>query len=336
MTVSKAIPNSTIVDIARRAGVTNITVSRAFNKPELVKPATREKIHAIAKELNYVPNAFAQGLKNSSSQIIGIVTSSLYNPFYSSLIQRVSRIARRQGYQIMLFDTDGSEEAENQAIQALFSYKARGILLSAVRDDKQYQPDYLELAGAYHIPLILIDRDIYNRNLSGVFLNNKEIGQLAGKYLAAQPEGNMLILGGPENSEITLSRTAGIVDALKEKKNKITIINGDYDFISQQAEVKRWLSEKENQPEYIIGLNGIITLGAMDLCHQLNIYSHVTFFSVDEPPKAASYGMQVAGVYHDTDMLGEIAAELLFNAIKTADAGHPPRREYFTGNLVIP
>ncbi|POC81294.1 LacI family transcriptional regulator, partial [Vibrio vulnificus] len=59
--MSKANPNATIVDIARRARVTNITVARAFNKPELVKPETRERIHAIAKELNYVPNAFAQG-----------------------------------------------------------------------------------------------------------------------------------------------------------------------------------------------------------------------------------------------------------------------------------
>lgn len=332
----KAIPNSTIVDIARRAGVTNITVSRAFNKPELVKPATREKIHAIAKELNYVPNAFAQGLKSSSSQIIGIVTSSLYNPFYSSLIQRVSRIARKQGYQIMLFDTDGSEEAENQAIQALFSYKARGILLSAVRDDKQYQPAYLEQAEAYHIPLILIDRDIFNRQLSGVFLNNNEIGMLAGEYLSAQPESKMLILGGPANSEITLSRTAGILDALYGKKNHITIINGDYDFISQEQEVRSWLMQEENQPEYIIGLNGIITLGAMSICHELNIYPRVKFFSVDKPPGSASYGMRIAGVYHDTEMLGEIAAELLFNAIKTADSDRVIRREFFTGSLLVP
>ncbi|WP_038909886.1 LacI family DNA-binding transcriptional regulator, partial [Yersinia pestis] len=96
--MSKAYSNATIVDIARRANVTNITVSRTFNQPGLVKQETREKIHAIAKELNYVPNAFAQGLKRSSSQIIGIVTSSMYNPFYSELIQTVSRIARTQCY----------------------------------------------------------------------------------------------------------------------------------------------------------------------------------------------------------------------------------------------
>lgn len=332
--MSKANSNATIVDIARRANVTNITVSRAFNKPELVKPETREKIHAIAKELNYVPNAFAQGLKNSSSQIIGIVTSSMYNPFYSGLIKTVSRIARMQGYQIMLFDTDGSEEAEMQAIQALFGYKARGILLSAVRDDKAYRPAYLELAQVYRIPLILIDRDLYNQQLSGVFLNNREIGALAGQYLSEQPERKILIIGGPADSEITLARTEGIIQALEYGKNEIHIINGDYDFISQESEVRDYLSAPENRPEYIVGLNGIITLGAISLCHELNIYHNVKFFSIDEPPKAGNYGLHIAGVYHDTQMLGEIAAELLFTAIKKPRSDPPFRREFFTGSLL--
>ncbi|MHA7848146.1 LacI family DNA-binding transcriptional regulator [Serratia sp. D1N4] len=333
--MSKAKSNATIVDIARRANVTNITVSRAFNKPELLKPETLEKIHAIAKELNYVPNAFAQGLKKSSSQIIGIVTSSLYNPFYSNLIQTVSRIARQQGYQIMLFDTDGSEAAEMQAIQALFGYKARGILLSAVRDDKNYQPAYLNQAERYHTPLILIDRDIYNQQLSGVFLNNLEIGKLSGKYLAEQPDSKILILGGPADSEITLMRTQGIIDALANRNSEITIINGDYDFISQAAQVKEYLADAQNQPHYIVGLNGIITLGAISLCHQLNIYDRIKFFSIDEPPKACDYGLQIAGVYHDTQMLGEIAAELLFNAIKDTPNDQPLRREFFTGKLLV-
>lgn len=330
----KANSNATIVDIARRASVTSITVSRAFNKPELLKPETLEKIHAIAKELNYVPNAFAQGLKKSSSQIIGIVTSSLYNPFYSNLIQTVSRIARLQGYQIMLFDTAGSQEAEMQAIQALFGYKVRGILLSAVRDDKHYQPAYLEQAKSYHIPIILIDRDIYNQKLSGVFLSNNYIGYLAGQYLAEQPENKTLILGGPADSEITLARTKGIVDELKKRKSEITIINGDYDFISQVAQVRDYLSDPQNQPDYIVGLNGIITLGAISLCHQLDIYPQVKFFSIDAPPKSQDYGLHISGVYHDTQMLGEMAAELLFDAIKNNRNDQPLRREFFTGMLV--
>ncbi|MGL4860558.1 MAG: LacI family DNA-binding transcriptional regulator, partial [Enterobacteriaceae bacterium] len=228
--MTKESNNSTIIDIARRAQVTNITVSRAFNKPHLVKKETREMILSIARELNYVPNAFARGLKNCSSQIIGVVTSSTYNPFYSNLIQTVSRIARNKGYQIMLFDSDGSETAEQDAIHTLFSYQARGILLSAVRDDKAYSPAYLDLADIYQIPLVLIDRDIHAKKLSGVFIDNNAIGLCAGDYLTRQPQERILIIGGPEDSEITKARLAGIIPALQQAGKTVQVLYGDYSF----------------------------------------------------------------------------------------------------------
>nr|WP_245956742.1 LacI family DNA-binding transcriptional regulator [Edaphovirga cremea] len=332
--VAKENSNSTIIDIAQRANVTNITVSRAFNKPHLVKPETRDKILAIAKELNYVPNAFAQGLKKNSSQIIGVVTSSIYNPFYSSLIQTVSRIARNKGYQIMLFDSDSNESVENQAIQSLFSYQARGIILSAVRDDKGYQPDYLDLADAYKIPIVLIDRDIYGKNLSGVFLNNIEIGVRAGRFLAEQSEERLLIIGGPEDSEITKDRTAGIMGALIGHDKNIQTLYGDYTFHSQDTQLRELLKNQKVLPQYIVGLNGIITLGAMSICHQLDIYEKIKFFSVDNPPYAAAYGQQIPGIYHDTVLLGEKAADILFHAIESKDNKAEPRREYVAGELI--
>ncbi|EIS23030.1 hypothetical protein YPPY54_2978, partial [Yersinia pestis PY-54] len=80
---------------------------------------------------------------------------------------------------------------------------------------------------------------------------------LAGKYLSEQPERKMLIIGGPAESEITRVRIEGIINALENKKNDVHIINGDYDFISQEAAVRDYLSVPQNQPDYIIGLNGI-------------------------------------------------------------------------------
>ncbi|TCL04932.1 LacI family transcriptional regulator [Sodalis ligni] len=333
--VKKENANSTIIDIARRANVTNITVSRVFNQPHLVKSETREKILSIAKELNYVPNAFAQGLKKNSSRIIGVVTSSTYNPFYSHLIQTVSRIARNKGYQIMLFDTDDSEAAEKLAIQTLFSYQACGILLSAVRDDKAYSPAYLDLADVYRIPLVLIDRDIYGKKLSGVFLNNIEIGVRAGRFLAEQPEQRLLIVGGPEDSEITKDRTAGIMGALIGNNKQVEIIYGDYKFDSQEQALRNLLSDKERWPQYIVGLNGIITLGAMSICNQLNIYNQIKFFSIDTPPYCESYGQRIPGIYHNTVLLGEKAAEILFKLIEKPKNMQTPLREYVPGELTV-
>lgn len=128
-----------------------------------------------------------------------------------------------------------------------------------------------------------------------MFLDNREIGVLAGRYLAEQPEQKLLIIGGPADSEITLTRTAGIVAALQGSGREIHIINGDYDFTSQESEVRAYLAQPENRPDYIIGLNGIITLGAIAICHEMGLYEQVKFFSIDELPRAGAYGLHIPG-----------------------------------------
>ena len=156
---------------------------------------------------------------------------------------------------------------------------------------------------------------------------------LAGRYLAEQPDKKLLIIGGPADSEITLTRTAGIVAALQGSGREIHIINGDYDFTSQESEVRAYLAQPENSPDYIIGLNGIITLGAIAICHEMGLYEQVKFFSIDEPPRAGATACTFRGVsrYAET---GEIAAELLFSAINSPRGELPVRREFFTGSLL--
>lgn len=116
----------TISDIAKRVGMTTITVSRALSKPDLVKPATLARILEVARELDYVPNAFARGLKRSESLILGVITASVDNPFYSEMIKAISREAKKHGYTIMLVDTDELEELESKAVDTLLGYRVAG------------------------------------------------------------------------------------------------------------------------------------------------------------------------------------------------------------------
>ena len=125
----------TITDIAKYVGMTNMTVSRALKKPDKVRPETREKILAAASELGYVPNAFASHLRSRKNRLIGLVTASVDNPFYSEVIKAISRAAKEHDYTIMLIDTDGSPELEDVAIDTLLSYQVAGIILSPVSDD---------------------------------------------------------------------------------------------------------------------------------------------------------------------------------------------------------
>jgi LacI family transcriptional regulator len=306
--------NPTIIDIAKKAQVTNITVSRAFNKPELVKPETREKILKIAKQLNYVPNAFARNLKNNQSKIIGVVTSSTFNPVYSIILKKLSLMADNKGYMVMIFETNGSEEAENRAVQTLFSHKASAILLSVTLDKEGYSPDYLKIAKAYQIPIVLFDRDIPGSELPGVFLNNIEIGVRAGKYLARKNHSSFLIFGGPIESEITQDRVSGLIGGLRGQTKKISVINSHYSYEKTYPIILNALKNLSVMPDCIVGINGLICMAVFKSLRELG-EKDVSLFSIDDMPYSDIYGIRIPCIANNPEDWGREVGNLIFEII---------------------
>lgn len=320
---------TTIVDIANKAQVTNITVSRAFNKPELVKPETREKILSIAKELNYVPNAFAKNLKNNESKIIGVVTNSTFNPVYSIILKKLSLMADKQGYMVMIFETNGSVSAENRAISTLFSHKASAILLSVVLDREGYHPDYLQLAEAYQIPIVLFDRDIPGSNLPGVFLNNVEIGVRSGKFLAKNNHSSFLVFAGPSESEITQDRISGLLGGLRVNQHQINVVNSDYSFDEAYPIIFKAIKELNEMPDCIIGLNGMISMAIFKSLQELNI-NGAYVFSIDEMPYSDVYGAKIPCITNHPSDWGEEVGKLIFDVI---NGNNTKKRVYIESTL---
>ncbi len=313
--------NSTIIDIAKRADVTNITVSRAFNKPELVKEETRKKILEIAKELNYLPNVFAQNLKNNQSKIIGFVSDSTFNPIYGIILTQLCKMADKRGYTIMIFETGGSKSAESRAILTLLSHKAKGILLSVVSDSEGYRPSYLDLVKAYQIPLVLFDRDIPGLNLPGVFLNNIEIGTLCGKYLRKNNYSNYLFCTGPSDSDISQDRVSGLLDSLQVTDQEINIVNSNYTFEGAYPDIYSYIKGLKKLPDCIVGINGVISMAIIKAFTELNIRD-VDLFSFDEVPFSNIYGRHVPCVFHHPSDWAEEVGNLMFNILDDKHFGH--------------
>lgn len=307
----------TITDIARRVGLTTITVSRALNKPELVKPATREKILTAANELGYVPNAFARHLKSSESRLIGLVTASVDNPFYSEVIKAISREAKKNNYTIMLIDTDGSPELETVAIETLLSYQVAGMILSPVSDDSQYQPAYLKRLLEKQLPVVMLDRTLDVEAFSRVVLDNRACGRMIGSYLAQTSVRRVLALSGPENSTITRQRLEGFIEAYASASVplELDVIPGDYTLEPAYRGITDYL-EQHPLPEAVFGLNQLITLGAMKGLQDAGVSrDQVKIVGIDRLPYSEIFGVAVPCVAHDTYRAGHDAIQLLFEKI---------------------
>ncbi|QEM83456.1 LacI family DNA-binding transcriptional regulator [Halomonas binhaiensis] len=312
----------TITDIAKHVGLTNMTVSRALNKPHLVKPETREKILAAAQELGYVPNAFASQLRSRENRLIGLVTASVDNPFYSEVIKAISREAKRRHYTIMLIDTDGSPALEEVAIETLLSYQVAGIILSPVSDGAEYHPAYLDRLRQAKLPVVMLDRILAIPDFSRVVLANRHAGRLLGELLASRGIQRVLALTGPRDSRISIERLAGFEDAYREANVALTLEQraGDYTLQPAYREMAAYL-RKEALPDAVFGFNQLITLGAMRALHDARISrDRVMVVGVDRLPYADIFDVSVPCAAHDTYRAGREAVHLLFEQIEDPQA----------------
>src|SRR4051794_22195646 len=97
---------ATLHDVAARAGVSAITVSRALNNTGYVKPETRERIYAVVSELNYVPNAVASSLRSNKTYLLALLLTDITNPFWTTVARGVEDEAMGAGYGVILCNTD--------------------------------------------------------------------------------------------------------------------------------------------------------------------------------------------------------------------------------------
>jgi LacI family transcriptional regulator len=310
----------TISDIARRVNMTPVTVSRALNKPDLVKPATLAKILEVAHELDYVPNAFARSLKRSESMIIGVITASVDNPFYSEMIKAISREAKKHGYTIMLVDTDGSEELEHKAVVTLLSYRVAGIILSPVSDEPEYKPHYLSRLSNGDMPVVQLDRALHDSPFSHVVLDNFHSGLKGARYLLAQKPDmqRLLVLTGPAHSRISEERLKGVKAALAENDQavQLDVFAGDYTLEPSYRSTLDYL-RAQPVPDAIFGFNQLITLGAMKALRDQQIaHENVTICGIDRLPFADIFGIPIACIAHDASKAGSSAVSMLLQRIQ--------------------
>lgn len=155
--MTKAHPSQrpvTIADIARVSGVSRATVSRAFSRPELLRPETVSRIRAAADELGYVLNPTARALSTGRSGNIAVIVPDIANPFFPPLVRRVQNLADRAGLAVFLGDSDEVVEREADLVRRLTA-QVDGFVLAATRlDETQIR------ALDERRPVVLVNRDL--------------------------------------------------------------------------------------------------------------------------------------------------------------------------------
>lgn len=271
----------TAADVAKRAGVSRSTVSRAFTQGASISGKAREKILNAAHELGYQPNAIARMLISKQSRVIGVVTNSLTtNPFYASLLARLSEELQKQDFKLMLFSTP-KDTSVDMLIPQVMQYKVAAIIIIS----SKLSSEMAEVSNAAGIPVILLNRVIRKSTTYNISSDNVQIGRLAADVLLDAGHRRLGCIGGSENTSTHDGRWRGFSKRVKDRGGEITsYAMGGYNYEdARTATMEMFL--KRPYPTGIFCLSDVMAQAAMDVIRQrmnLRIPEDISVIGVDD------------------------------------------------------
>ncbi|AGA79084.1 LacI family DNA-binding transcriptional regulator [Echinicola vietnamensis] len=331
---------ATIKDIAKALNISSSTVSRALKDYPGISKETKEKVKALAKKLNYRPNAVALSLRKSKSSTIGVIIPEVVHFFFSTVISGIEEVAYANGYNVILLQTNENIAREIAAVDTIISNQVDGLLVSFSKETANF--DHFKKLMDYHYPIVFFDRIPNLKDTVNVSVDDQTGAYRAVKHLIEQGYTRIVHLAGPENLKISIDRKEGYIKALKEANIPIReewIIpcpKGTPD--ESETICKALLSDPSNRPDAVFASNDIAAAGAMQAAKSLGLklpedfgavgFSDWQFSSMIAPP--------LSSVSQPGFKMGEKAAQLLLEMIDSeSEEAFRSRTEMLETGLVI-
>ena len=249
----------TAMDVARLAGVSQSSVSRAFSENSSISSKKKQLILDAAEQLGYQPNAIARGLITNQSRIIGVVMRNIQNPFYPEILDKFySRLAEK-GYKVMFINSQNNEIQEDE-VSHLIEYSVEGAIIT----DALLTSSTVQKFTRNGISVVLFNRYVNDSLSSAVVCDNFAAGKKIGHYLIEKGHENLAFISGPMNTSTTVDRKNGFQEALAEHGiSSFLTENGLYSYEGGFAAAQKLL-ERSKKIDAIFCANDISAFGAMD------------------------------------------------------------------------
>lgn len=315
-----------IVDVAKRAGVSVTTVSRVINdSPHPVKQNTRQRVLQAAEELNFVPSALARALVSDNTQIIGVIVGDASDPYFATIVRGISDVAREKGYLTMICNSDRIPDVELSYVRMMRDYHIDGIIFGGGGlNDESHLNEMGELIGRLrerHIPVVSLGRHLFES--PQVNIDNTMAAAQMTEYLIGLGHRRIGFIAGPEVLTTTALRRDGYRQALQESGipyDPELVVSSKFTYDSGQDATDILLS-REPQPTAIFGSNDLVAIGCLARLRERGI-------SVPEQMSVAGFDDIFAARYVNPPLttiqvpmweMGAMGMQKLLQMIQTTD-----------------
>ncbi len=314
----------TLRDVAGRAGVSAMTVTRALRDDPRVSPETKERVLAAVAELGYRPNAVARSLRlGRASGLVGLVVTNLANPFYSRLALGLDSVVGEHGLKTVIGNTGQDLDAERDLVADLVTRRVDGIIAVPAESDQRH----LAAAAAQGVPVVCASRPPSGFEADHVLVDDFGGARDATERLLAQGHRRIGFLGPPPAVYTSTERLRGYRAALTDAglpADDRYVRQGPQD-TAEAARAASALLALTDPPTALFCSNNRNTIGAVRAVSTAE--RDIALAGFDDFELADLLGRPLTVVAYDSDELGRAAGRLLVDRLhQPADTPTTPRR----------
>jgi len=299
-------------DVADRAGVGMMTVSRVISGSARVADETSARVYRALKELDYQPNLMARALRGHRSRSIGVIVPYLYDPFFASCAHAVSEIAKQHAYSVLVAISDESTATETEAARELLRRQVEGIIVIPAANGRSH----LHSPEFHATPMVAIDRPIPRSHFDRVLVENQRGAALATEHLLQHGHKRICFIGLTPKIYTIHARLAGYSKAMQAAGLKPeSFFNG-----SDEAATRDFLRSalaRPNPPTAIFAANGLSSRDVLHAVAALDVHvpEELAFIGFDDFALADILRPALTVVRQPVQRAGEEAAQLLFSRL---------------------
>jgi len=314
----------TIADVAKVAGVSRQTVSRAINNKGEISAHTRERVLEAVEQLGYRPSRVAQGLASKHTRTIGLVLADITNPCFPQVARGAQDAARLQDYSLFLGNTDNSATEELRTLESFIDQGVDGIISFPALDISSKLEDFVN----NYRPFVFINHGFEHPHVSLLMVDTYRGAKLAVEHLVDRGHTAIAMLGGPSILRENVRRVEGFQDALEANG---LLLRDDYiisTYPDRDHGYEATLQLLSAYPEItaIFAYNDLLALGAIKACQKLGrrVPDDAAIVGFDDIYLASMVTPALTTIRTDKYEIGRQAMQRLLQMIENPEDVFPP------------
>tara|TARA_R110000868_G_scaffold399053_1_gene672597 strand:- start:22115 stop:23137 length:1023 start_codon:yes stop_codon:yes gene_type:complete len=310
----------TLKQIADKLGLSVTTVSKALKGYPDVSKKTKKLVLDLSKALNYIPNSFAVNLRTKHSKTIGVIIPATVHHFFSKVIKGILKEAEKQGYLVILMQSNEDYNLEKKQVDLLISKGVDGILISL--SNKTHDFAHLKKIMDYDIPLVLFDKIAKTVDCSKVIIDDKKAAYEAVTYLIKKGYKRIAHFRGDLNPQNSIDRFLGYKQALLDHNidfdpSLVYICNNNSDFDDGYHNAEKLLKDHGKNVDAIFTITDVIAIGVLKYFadHNIKVPEEIAVFGFSNWFMSSVITPTLSTIEQHGYKMGKKSARLLLHEI---------------------